>query len=122
MLPPDELPEFPPEATGFAAFRGRELLDICLTGVPLAGCDLFDNFALYDRPSETAPFADAREAFAAVEDFLAALPIRERDKDGRAPKFWLEFGIHSGSYEINETGQLVALRIIRMIARKQWVD
>lgn len=117
-----ELPEFPPEATGFAAFRGRELLDICLTGVPLAGSDLFDNFALYDRPSGTPPFADAQEAFAATSDFLAALPIRERDKNGRAPTFWLEFGIHSGSYEIDEAGRLVALRIIRMAARKHWVD
>ena len=117
-----ELPEFPAEATGFAAFRGRELLDVCLTGVPLAGSDLFDNFALYDRPSGTAPFEDAKEAFAATEEFLAGLPIREPDKDGRAPTFWLESGIHSGSYEINGSGRLVALRILRMAARKQWVD
>ena len=117
-----ELPEFPAEATGFAAFRGRELLDVCLTGVPLAGTDLFDNFALYDRPSETTPFKDAKEAFAATEEFLAELPIREPDKEGRAPTFWLESGIHSGSYEINGSGRLVALRILRMAARKQWVD
>ena len=117
-----ELPEFPADATGFAAFRGRELLDVCLTGIPLAGSDLFDNFALYDRPSETAPFEDAKEAFAATEEFLVGLPIRERDKDGRAPRFWLERGIHNGTYELDDAGRLVALRIVRMAARKQWVD
>lgn len=117
-----ELPEFPADATGFAAFRGRELLDVCLTGIPLAGTDLFDNFALYDKPASGEPFANPEEAFAAVEDFLASLPIRERDKDGRAPRFWLERGIHNGTYEIDDAGHLVALRIVRLAARKQWVD
>ena len=116
------LPEFPQEATGFAAFRGRDLLDVCLTGIPLAGSNLFDNFALYDRPTESPPFENAQEAFAAATAFLATLPIRERDKNGLAPHFWLEHGIHDGTYEIDEAGRLVALRIIRMIARKRWVD
>ena len=116
------LPEFPQEATGFAAFRGRDLLDVCLTGIPLAGSNLFDNFALYDRSTESPPFENAQEAFAAATAFLASLPIRERDKNGLAPHFWLEHGIHDGTYEIDEDGRLVALRIIRMIARKRWVD
>ena len=72
--------------------------------------------------SLAAPLRDAREAFAIVSDFLASLPIRERDKNGRAPRFWHERGIHDGTYEIGESGRLVALRIILMIARKQWVD
>ena len=117
-----ELSDFPPNATGFAAFRGRELLDVCLTGVSLAGTDLFDNFAIYDRPVESDRFVDAQEAHVVVSNFLESLPIRERGKDGLAPRFWLELGIHDGTYEIDENGRLVALRIIRMVARKQWVD
>ena len=116
------LPGFPRDATGFAAFRGRELLDVCLTGVPLAGSELFDNFALYDRPSDSPCFADAREAFSAVSDFLSALPVRERNADGSPLRYWLECGIHDGKCEIGDDGRLVALRIIRMAARCKWVD
>lgn len=116
------LPDFPPDATGFAAFRGRALLDVCLTGVPISGSDLFDNFALYDRPFESLPHTDVSEAFGAVSDFLSALPVRERSADGRPMHYWQECGIHDGKCEIGGDGRLVALRVIQMAARRRWVD
>ena len=57
-----------------------------------------------------------------VERFLGDLPVRERDKEGYSPRFWLERGIHDGEYDINEDGRLIALRILMLKARRQWVD
>ena len=49
-------------------------------------------------------------------------PVRERDEDGFAPHFWLERGIHDGTYEIDQSGRLVAMRFLMLGARENWVD
>ena len=119
--PQVKLSLFPPEATGFALFRGSELLDICLLGHPIAGTNLFDNFALYEQGCG-GEGVSVIEAFALVEKFLRDLPVRERDENGCAPRFWYEKGIHDGEYDLDEDGRLLGLRIVMMSARKQWVD
>ena len=88
---------------------------LLIAASPLFSPDFRDIF-----PERLNNEAGIQSSHVAVPD--SELPIREPDKDGRAPTFWLESGIHSGSYEINGSGRLVALRILRMAARKQWGD
>ena len=120
--PSVRLEAFPPKATGFAVFRGRELLDVCLTGIPLADSDLFDNLALYEQSEPDRPFDSSRMALEAVRDFLDDLPIREPDEKGNPPCFWYERGIHDGVCMMGRGGRLAVLRIIMLSARRKWVD
>ena len=115
------LPGFPADATGFAVFRGRELLDVCLLGVPVKELGLFDNVALYERGAD-GEVPTVSEAVGILSKFLSGLPVRERGEDGRPPSFWLERGIHDGTYDLDENGCLAYLRFLRLSARARWVD
>ena len=46
--PTVEVKGFPPDATGFAVFRGSEMIDLCLTGVAVETLGLFANMGVYD--------------------------------------------------------------------------
>lgn len=116
------IPDFPSDATGFAVFRGRNLLDVCLCGIPITDLDLFDSLAFYDGEGNCADNLSDGEAFGEVKRFLDGLPVRERDKEGYSPRFWLERGIHDGEYDVNDEGRLIALRILMLKSRRQWVD
>ena len=83
---------------------------------------LFDSLAFYDGEENSADNLSDGEAFDEVRRFLGDLPVRERDKEGYSPRFWLERGIHDGEYDINDEGRLIALRILMLKARRQWVD
>ena len=113
---------FPEDATGFAVFRGRELLDVCLCGIPVSSLGLFDSIACYDGEGEGAVPLSSDAAFGIVEKFLAELPIRERDNNGSMPGIWFERGIHDGWYDIDKSGRLIAMRILMLAARRKWVD
>ena len=120
--PKVRVPDFPSDATGFAVFRGRDLLDVCLCGIQITDPGLFDSLAFYDGKGNSADNLSDGEAFGEVKRFLGDLPVRERDKEGYSPRFWLERGIHDGEYDINDEGRLIALRILMLKARRQWVD
>ena len=47
VRPKVRVPDFPSEATGFAVFRGRDLLDVCLRGIPITDLGPFDSLAFY---------------------------------------------------------------------------
>ena len=122
VRPKVQVPDFPSDATGFAVFRGRDLLDVCLCGIPITDLGLFDSLAFYDGEGNSADNLSDGEAFGEVRRFLGDLPVRERDKEGYSPRFWLERGIHDGEYDINDEGRLIAFRILMLKARRQWVD
>ena len=122
VRPKVRIPDFPSDATGFAVFRGHDLLDVCLCGIPITDLGLFDSLAFYDREGNSADNLSDGKAFGEVKRFLGDLPVRERDKEGYSPRFWLERGIHDGEYDINDEGRLIALRILMLKARRQWVD
>jgi hypothetical protein len=122
MRPKIAIDGFPNDATGFAVFRDDSLIDFCLCGIPVAGLELFDSIAFYKKPCREGPSLTEDKAFLEVEKFLAALPVRELEEDGRPPHFWLERGIHDGMYEIDESGRLIAMRFLMMGARETWVD
>lgn len=117
-----ELPDFPNTATGFAIFRNGELLDLCLTGVPVGRVGLFDNLALYAEGTANAGCLDEATAFVRVTTFLDNLPIRGQDDDTHEIRYWLEHGIHDGTCVLDDQDRLVSLRIVMKSARDAWYD
>lgn len=111
---------FPPEATGFAVFHGRELCDVCLTGTPIGGLCLFDYIDCYDGESDLPTGLTEEDAFALVQKTLGGLPVHERYESGFEPMISHECGVGWGSYDLNEEGRLLALRIMMENARKNW--
>ena len=111
---------FPPEATGFAVFHGRELCDVCLTGMPIGGLGLFDYIDCYDGELDSSAELTEEGAFALVQKTLGGLPVHERYESGFEPMVLHECGVGCGSYDLNEEGRLLALRIMMENARKNW--
>lgn len=117
-----DLPDFPADATGFAVFRNGSLIDLCLTGVPIASAGLFDNLAIYAKETDCRAILDEATAFSLVQRFLDELPIREPNEESGEMRYWLELGIHDGSVELDDQDNLISLRIVMRSARKEWCD
>ena len=60
------------------------------------------------------------DAFALVQKTLGGLPVHERYESGFEPMISHECGVGWGSYDLNEEGRLLALRIMMENARKNW--
>lgn len=119
--PTVEVRGFPPDATGFAVFRGSEMIDLCLTGVAVETLGLFANMGVYDGYFAVGEDVEDAAAYERVRSFLAALPVKEPYENGNPPYFSYDRGIESGSYKISEGGKLVFLRFVMLGARRNWV-
>lgn len=119
--PTVEVKGFPPDATGFAVFRGSEMIDLCLTGVAVETLGLFANMGVYDGYFAVGEDVEDAVAYERVRSFLAALPVKEPYENGNPPYFSYDRGIESGSYKISERGKLVFLRFVMLGARRNWV-
>lgn len=119
--PTVEVSGFPPDATGFAVFRGSEMIDLCLTGVAVGALGMFANMGVYDGYFAAGEDVEDAVAYERVRSFLAALPVKEPYENGGSPYFSYDRGIESGSYKISEGGKLVFLRFVMLGARRNWV-
>ena len=120
--PTVEVSGFPPDATGFAVFRGSEMIDLCLTGAPVGSLGLFANMGVYDGYFAVGEDVEDAVAYERVRSFLAALPVKEPYENGNPPYFSYDRGIESGSYKISEGGKLVFLRFVMLGARRNWIQ